>query len=33
MGKPFLVHFPARPAQIGPWEIQVPDPAEIRYIR
>lgn len=33
LGKPFLVHFPSRPVKIGPWKIQVPDPAEIRYIR
>jgi signal peptidase I len=33
IGKPFLVHFPARRIELGPWQIQVPDPARIRYIR
>jgi signal peptidase I len=33
VGKPFLVHFPARGLHLGPWHIQVPDPARIRYIR
>lgn len=33
LGKPFLVHFPARRIDLGPWHFQVPDPARIRYIR
>jgi signal peptidase I len=33
LGKPFLVHFPARRIQLGRWHFQVPDPARIRYIR
>ena len=33
LGKPFLVHFPARQIELGRWHFQVPDPAGIRYIR
>jgi signal peptidase I len=33
VGKPFLVHFPARRLEAGAWHFQVPDPARIRYIR
>jgi signal peptidase I len=33
VGKPLLVHFPARVVSLGPWRFQVPDPAKIRYIR
>jgi signal peptidase I len=33
VGKPLLVHFPARRIGLGPWHFQVPDPARIRYIR
>ena len=33
VGKPFLVHFPAKRVQLGRWEFQVPDPTKIRYIR
>jgi len=33
LGKPLLVHFPARRIAVGPWHFQVPDPARIRYIR
>jgi signal peptidase I len=33
VGKPLVVHFPARLVELGPWRFQVPDPARIRYIR
>lgn len=33
IGKPLVVHFPARRIDWGPWHFQVPDPAKIRYIR
>jgi len=33
IGRPMLVWFPARQVRLGPWSLQVPDPAEIRYIR
>jgi signal peptidase I len=33
IGKPLLVHFPARDARFGGWRFQVPDLSEIRYIR
>jgi signal peptidase I len=33
VGKPLVVHFPARLVAVGPWRFQVPDPARIRYIR
>jgi len=33
MGKPLVVHFPARLVQVGSWEFQVPDLGKIRYIR
>ena len=33
VGKPILVHYPARWIELGRFEFQVPDPAEIRYIR
>ncbi|MBN2476128.1 MAG: hypothetical protein JXB62_16065 [Pirellulales bacterium] len=33
VGKPLLVHFPARPWTLGGWVFQVPDSARIRYIR
>jgi signal peptidase I len=33
VGKPLLVHFPARIVQLGRWRFQVPDPGRIRYIR
>ena len=33
VGKPLLVHFPAKSIQLGRWVFQVPDPAKIRYIR
>jgi signal peptidase I len=33
LGRPFLVHFPSRALELGPWHFQVPDPARIRYIR
>ena len=33
LGKPFVVHFPARRIELCGWHFQVPDPGEIRYIR
>ncbi|MHC4177600.1 MAG: S26 family signal peptidase [Planctomycetota bacterium] len=33
VGKPLLVHYPARIVELGPWRFQVPDPGKIRYIR
>ena len=33
VGKPLLVHFPARHVKLGNWTFQVPDAAKIRYIR
>jgi len=33
VGKPLVVHFPAKLVEVGPWRFQVPDPAGIRYIR
>lgn len=33
VGKPFLVHFPARRIKLGRWEFQVPELTRIRYIR
>ncbi len=33
VGKPLLVHFPARHVKLWKWTFQVPDPAKIRYIR
>jgi len=33
VGKPLLVHYPARLLQWGNWHFQVPDPAGIRYIQ
>jgi len=33
VGKPLVVHFPARRISLGRWELPVPDPARIRYIR
>jgi len=33
IGKPLLVHFPARHIRLGGRDFQVPDPAKIRYIR
>ena len=33
IGKPLLVHFPARRVSFGAWDFQVPDPGKIRYIR
>ena len=33
VGKPLLVHFPARRVKLWRWTFQVPDPAKIRYIR
>jgi signal peptidase I len=33
VGKPVLVHFPAMRLQWGEWDIHVPDPTKIRYIR
>ncbi len=33
VGRPFLVHFPARRVHLGVWDFQVPDPGRIRYIR
>lgn len=33
VGKPLLVHFPAKQVALGRWVFQVPDPAKIRYIR
>jgi len=33
IGKPLLVHFPAKRISLGRWVFQVPDPAKIRYIR
>ena len=33
IGKPLLVHFPARQVNWGGWHFQVPDLAKIRYIR
>jgi signal peptidase I len=33
VGKPLVVHFPARLVGVGPWRFQVPDVARIRYIR
>ena len=33
IGRPFVVHFPSRPIDLGRWHFQVPDPGEIRYIR
>jgi signal peptidase I len=33
LGKPFLVHFPAMPVELGHRYFQVPNAAEIRYIR
>ena len=33
VGKPFLVHFPARRIDLGRWHFQVPNPGRIRYIR
>ncbi|MGO8749489.1 MAG: S26 family signal peptidase [Thermoguttaceae bacterium] len=32
LGKPLLVHFPARRVGLGGWHFQVPDLAKIRYI-
>jgi signal peptidase I len=32
IGKPLLVHFPARRVELGGWHFQVPDLARIRYI-
>jgi signal peptidase I len=33
VGRPLLVHFPAEHLDLGLWDIQVPDPGRIRYIR
>jgi signal peptidase I len=33
VGKPLVVHFPAKLLEVGRWRFQVPDPARIRYIR
>ncbi len=33
VGKPLVVHFPARLVELGGWRFQVPDPGRIRYIR
>ena len=33
VGKPLIVHFPARHVELGGWSFQVPDPTKIRYIR
>ncbi len=33
VGKPLVVHFPARYVQWGNWHFQVPDPGKIRYIQ
>lgn len=33
VGRPFLVHFPARRIDLGRWHFQVPNPGRIRYIR
>ncbi len=33
LGKPLIVHFPARSVRWGRWEFQVPELAKIRYIR
>lgn len=33
VGKPLVVHYPARALRLGRWVFQVPDPAGIRYIR
>ena len=33
VGKPLVVHFPAKLLEVGRWGFQVPDPAGIRYIR
>jgi signal peptidase I len=33
VGRPLLVHLPARPIGPARWRFQVPDPARIRYIR
>ncbi len=33
IGKPLVVHFPARHVQWGSWQFQVPNPGKIRYIR
>lgn len=33
IGKPLLVHFPARTVELGRWRFQVPHPGRIRYIR
>ena len=33
VGKPLVVHFPARRVRWGRWVFQVPDPARIRYIQ
>ncbi len=33
VGKPLVVHFPARLLELGRWRFQVPDPGRIRYIR
>jgi len=33
VGRPLVVHFPARRIRLGGWEVPVPDPGRIRYIR
>ncbi len=33
LGRPLLMHSPARRIRLGPLELQVPDPARIRYVR
>ncbi|HUT09817.1 MAG TPA: signal peptidase I [Thermoguttaceae bacterium] len=33
VGKLLVVHFPSRRIRLGPWELPVPDPTRIRYIR